>query len=96
MKLRGPLTFHVTPESGVWCLWLAGAPNTAQHFARKEDAVRLGLQHAAASPPSQLLVFDPDGRVALTRTFETQTRASVPDRSSQYALGPGSVPRDEV
>jgi len=95
MARSGPLTFHVTPEDGVWCLWLLGAPNTAQHFARKEDAVRLGVQHASATPPSRLLVFDGDGEVILTRQFDHRT-AEPRSVGSEYALGRGAVSREEI
>lgn len=96
MASSPPLIFHVTYEEGGWCLWLAGAPRGAQHFARKEDAVRTGTRHAKATPPSELRVHASDGRLELQRSFPLRPPTPAPGDSSEYFLGRGSVPADEI
>ncbi len=90
------MVFHVTYEPGGWCLWLAGGNDTVQHFARKEDAVRTGVRHAEAAPPSQLHVYGTDGRVERTRVFEPKSVRPTPSGSSEYFIGPGGVDSDQI
>jgi len=90
-----PLVFHVTYESETWCLWLAGGTQAAQHFARKEDAVRVGVRHAAAARPSQLLVHSMDGTLELKKAFGPHAEAK-PEDSSEYYIGRGQLPTEEL
>ncbi len=90
------LVFHVTKCSDGWRLGIAGSENTLQHFARKEDAVRIGLQHARAAPPSQLLVLDADGGTEFDHCFETRRGPPTPQQLAGYAFGRGALPREKL
>lgn len=94
--MRPTLVFHVTKCSDGWRLGVAGSSKTLQFFARKEDAVRTGLRHAEAVPPSQLLVLDADGGTEFDHSFQTRDPAPTPQQRAGYAFGPGVLPREKL